>query len=283
MGSSARNTLLSRVILALVVIFAYAVLFSPEGTLGFFVVQFNTKKPFPILLLSSDNKKEKEKRISYSSTTNSSIRSILWAMESSNNNNNNINHNKPRNRRDILVHALAAGFVAPTLLGSSNNVAMAAISSRTSASEMADKEKLIKGYQRLSYLLQNWDQETTVCGKKNDGIVWEECDRSPEKVMEYLGFKSMNDPLFKADKAIKRLQTLIPEENDDEYQEAYQSWIQHAEEGKDMAYVSSWGEANPGGGLDVKASYIERSRKEVEEARQSLATIIRLLGLKVVV
>jgi mannitol-specific phosphotransferase system IIBC component len=48
-----------------------------------------------------------------------------------------------------------------------------------------------------------------------------------------------------------------------------------------MAYVSSWGEANPGGGLDVKAAYIERSRKEVEEAQRSLATIIHLLGMKV--
>jgi hypothetical protein len=42
----------------------------------------------------------------------------------------------------------------------------------------------------------------------------------------------MKDPLFKADKAIKRLQAFISEENDDEYQEAYQSWIQHSEEGK---------------------------------------------------
>ena len=38
----------------------------------------------------------------------------------------------------------------------------------------------------------------------------EECDRSPEKVMEYLGYKSMNDPLFEADKTIKRLQRLVP-------------------------------------------------------------------------
>ena len=57
--------------------------------------------------------------------------------------------------------------------------------------------------------------------------------------------------------------------------------MEKAEEGKDMAYVSSWGEANPGGGLDVKAAYIERSKKDVEEARESLATVIRILGLKV--
>eukprot|EP00590_Aulacoseira_subarctica_P009461 CAMPEP_0172426860 /NCGR_PEP_ID=MMETSP1064-20121228/39396_1 /TAXON_ID=202472 /ORGANISM="Aulacoseira subarctica , Strain CCAP 1002/5" /LENGTH=166 /DNA_ID=CAMNT_0013170705 /DNA_START=193 /DNA_END=693 /DNA_ORIENTATION=- len=158
---------------------------------------------------------------------------------------------------------------------------IAASPTGSSTSEIRDKENIIKGYQRLNFLLRNWDKETEICGKKNDGIVWEECDRSPEKVMEYLGFKSMNDPLFKADKAIKRLQTLVSEENDDEYQEAYQKWVQNSEEGKDMAYISSWGEANPGGGLDVKAAYIERARKDVEEARESLATIIRLLGLKV--
>jgi len=173
-----------------------------------------------------------------------------------------------------------AGFMAgsSSFLHPSNAVTASA---GGPTSEKADKDNIIKGYKRLSYLLDNWDKETMICNKKNDSIIWDECDRSPEKVMEYLGYKSMNDPLFKADKTIKRLQSLVPEEADDEYQEAYLKWMEKAEEGKDMAYVSSWGEANPGGGLDVKAAYIERSKKDVEEARESLATVIRILGLKV--
>jgi hypothetical protein len=61
---------------------------------------------------------------------------------------------------------------------------IAASPTGSSTSEIRDKENIIKGYQRLNFLLRNWDKETEICGKKNDGIVWEECDRSPEKVME---------------------------------------------------------------------------------------------------
>ena len=40
-----------------------------------------------------------------------------------------------------------------------------------------------------------------------------------------------------------------------------------------MAYVSSWGEANPGGGQDEIARYLEKSRQGVIES----ATILKEL------
>jgi len=277
-AESTNNAKFSGLILACYFIFSCTLLINTRKTLAF-VVQCDSG---PFLIGASpihhDNGTN-EKNVFNSCKRYLSAKTILWASKISNTGGELCCYtDTPKKRREVLARVLMAGFMVHTL-DSSNTVAFAATT--PSSIEKADKENLIKGYQRLSYLLQNWDKETTVCGKKNDGIVWEECDRSPEKVMEYLGFKSMKDPLFKADKAIKRLQALVSEENDDEYQEAYQSWIQHSEEGKDMAYVSSWGEANPGGGLDVKAAYIERSRKEVEEAQRSLATIIRLLGMKV--
>ena len=46
-----------------------------------------------------------------------------------------------------------------------------------------------------------------------------------------------------------------------------------------MAYVSSWGEANPGGGQDEIARYLEKSRKEVLQSANLLKTIMDILGI----
>jgi hypothetical protein len=142
-----------------------------------------------------------------------------------------------------------------------------------------DKEKIVKGYKRLNYLLDNWEKETTVCRRQDNPYLG--CDRNPEKVMEYLGFKSMDDPLFRADKTLIRLQSLVPDESSAKYQDAVDIWLEKAEEGSGLAYVSSWGESNPGGGKDRVELFIERSRKDVIEARDVLGTVITILGLNV--
>lgn len=90
----------------------------------------------------------------------------------------------------------------------------------------------------------------------------------------------MDDPLFKADKTMLRLQALVPPEDEVDYLEAMEKWIENADEASGMAYVSSWGEANPGGGKDRVEYYIERSKNDVIEARNSLETVIRILKLK---
>ena len=48
-----------------------------------------------------------------------------------------------------------------------------------------------------------------------------------------------------------------------------------------MAYVSSWGEANPGGGQDEIARYLEKSRKEVVDSANLLKTILDCLKITV--
>ena len=50
-------------------------------------------------------------------------------------------------------------------------------------------------------------------------------------------------------------------------------WTEKADMGNVMAYVSSWGEANPGGGQDEIARYLEKSRQGVIES----ATILKEL------
>ena len=56
-------------------------------------------------------------------------------------------------------------------------------------------------------------------------------------------------------------------------------WAEKADNGNIMAYVSSWGEANPGGGQDEIARYLEKSRKEVLQSANLLKTIMDILGI----
>jgi len=98
--------------------------------------------------------------------------------------------------------------------------------------------------------------------------------------MEYLGFKSIDDPLFKADATMMRLKDIVPSDREVEFYEAIDAFSQNAEEANSMAFVSSWGEANPGGGKDRVRLFIERSKNNVIVSRDSLKTVMDMLDLK---
>jgi hypothetical protein len=140
--------------------------------------------------------------------------------------------------------------------------------------------RLQLGYQRLQYLLDNWELETTVCIKGCKGKAENcGCIRDPIIVQEYMGYKSMNDPLFKAGSIMQRAATLVDDKNFDAYTETFEKWNLKADSGNAMAYVSSWGEANPGGGQDEIARYLKKSRDEVVESAQILKKILDYLEL----
>lgn len=143
------------------------------------------------------------------------------------------------------------------------------------------KQKLVKGNERLNYLLDHWIEETTICGRNDNPYVGKGgCERTPVKVMDYLGYKNMNDPLFRADKTMKSLESIIPNNQFNDYLDAIEKWNEAAEEGNGMAFISSWGEANPGGGKDRVELFIERARKNVIDSRDSIATIINILNIQ---
>lgn len=183
-------------------------------------------------------------------------------------------------RRDLFTKscsmlgtiALGTGLVLPNNINP-NDVAMAY------PQEKADKENIVKGYKRLTYLIDNWEKETTFCGRGDNPYIG--CERNPEKVMEYLGYKSMNDPLFRSDKMLMRLETIAPDDMGIEFIDTMDAYNQSSEAGSGIAFVSSWGEANPGGGKDRIEFFIERSRKNLVECRDSLGTVINILGLSV--
>mmetsp|Transcript_7993 Transcript_7993/g.10213 ORF Transcript_7993/g.10213 Transcript_7993/m.10213 type:complete len:213 (-) Transcript_7993:119-757(-) len=183
-----------------------------------------------------------------------------------------VNNAKVEGRRQFLSSAVAVGGLFTCL--------PSAFAKAPPSGLEGDKAKIVAGYKRLNYLLDNWEKETTQCKTGNDNP-YLGCDRTPEKVMEYLGFKSMEDPLFRADKTLIRLQSLVPAKDADVYQDAVDTWLEKAEEGNGLAFISSWGEANPGGGKDRVALFIERSRKDVVESRDVLKTVIQVLDLKV--
>ncbi|GKY92417.1 hypothetical protein MPSEU_000212300 [Mayamaea pseudoterrestris] len=139
-----------------------------------------------------------------------------------------------------------------------------------------DIQKLEVGYAQLDYLVNNFEKETTVCGRSDNPYIGL-CERNPTKVMEAMGFKSTKHPLFQADKTMMRLQSMVPSDKASEFIDAVEQWTQASEEASGIAYVSSWAEANPGGGKDRVALYIERSRKNASDARDALRTAIDML------
>jgi hypothetical protein len=176
-------------------------------------------------------------------------------------------------------------FKLSTCVGLSTSLVIVPTTAVTAASKLPDeessKQKILSGYRRLNYLLDNWETETTICGRSDNPYVTSKgCERTPLKVMDYLGYRNIDDPLFRADKTMKKLEPLIPNDRFGDYLDAIEKWSEAAEEGNGMAYISSWGEANPGGGKDRVELFIERARKNVIDSRDSLGTVIDILELK---
>ena len=173
-------------------------------------------------------------------------------------------------RRDVVLGSLLAA--SSSLLSPRPALAM-------TPQEKKDRENIVAGHRRLQYLLDHWEEETTICKIGQETTFGDKCERNPVKVMEYLGFKSMDDPLFKADATMMRLKGSVPSDREAEFYDAVDAFAQNAEEANSMAFVSSWGEANPGGGKDRVRLFIERSKKNVVASRDSLGTVMDILGL----
>ena len=122
-------------------------------------------------------------------------------------------------RRDFLTRLVVGG--------SATIVSLPTIAAAASQ-EQKDKENIVKGYNRLQYLLDNWEAETTVCKTGQETTFGDKCERTPVKVMEYLGFKSTNDPLFKADQTMLRLKGIVPEDGEVDFYEAVDAFAQNA-------------------------------------------------------
>jgi len=153
----------------------------------------------------------------------------------------------------------------------------------------AELERLRKGHARIQYLLQNWLDITESCknfsDQANNQVVrtdgGDKCQKTPLNVQIYMGYKSTEDPLYRADKLMVRAAALIKNDFDQaDYLEAVENFKEKADNTAMMAYTSSWGEANPNGGKDVIDDYLEKTRLDVVSSEQSLRVVLKFLGLE---
>ena len=105
------------------------------------------------------------------------------------------------------------------------------------------------------------------------------CERSPLNVQDYLGYKSTQDPLFKADKLMLKAAPLVNPDQLEEYLDVVEQYREKADQGAMMAYTSSWGEANPNGGKEIIDEYLERTKEEVVKTEVLLKNVLTYLEL----
>ena len=161
-------------------------------------------------------------------------------------------------RRSASLAAAAALAALPTLAASA-------------AQDVNDLSRLKRGLKDIQFLLDNWERETT---DPTSGA------QAPDRVRIFMGLRTTDHPLFQADKLISKAQDKLPDDVDfEKWIEATEGWNSHLNKVNELAYTSSFGEYNPGGGKDQIAKYLELAREEVILSRNSLQTMIELLGI----
>lgn len=199
----------------------------------------------------------------------------------------------PASRREIFktTAAIFGGATANILLNNGQIVPPPSMAEAVPSQK--DLQKLQRGHARVRYLLENWDAITETCGTgvmsdlerkqviRTEGGGGGFCEKSPLKVQDYLGYKSTNDPLFKADKLMLKATPLVDPDSFEDYLDVVERYREKADQGAMMAYTSSWGEANPGGGKEIIDEYLERTKDEVEKTEGFLRSVLGYLNLEV--
>eukprot|EP00531_Pseudo-nitzschia_arenysensis_P004786 CAMPEP_0116132596 /NCGR_PEP_ID=MMETSP0329-20121206/9637_1 /TAXON_ID=697910 /ORGANISM="Pseudo-nitzschia arenysensis, Strain B593" /LENGTH=266 /DNA_ID=CAMNT_0003627131 /DNA_START=27 /DNA_END=827 /DNA_ORIENTATION=- len=190
-----------------------------------------------------------------------------------------------QNRRDALRNAFSVAIAGTTAVA----MGMGEPANAAAVPTAAELEKLRKGHARVQYLLQNWEDITEVCKNNSDQATkqvvrtdgGDKCEKTPLNVQIYMGYKSTEDPLYKADKLMVRAASLVKDDFDQaDYLEAVENYKEKADNTAMMAYTSSWGEANPNGGKDVIDDYLEKTRLDVVSSEKSLRLVLKYLGLE---
>ena len=176
----------------------------------------------------------------------------------------------PMTRRSAV--SLAFGGAATAL---SSNVVVA--NAGTTPPTKEELDRIVVGYKQIQYLLNNFESETTVC-RENGG----ECKRDAEPIRRALGLRSTTDPLFQIEKVFAKVKNMdIDPDKLDAFFEASEDWNSAMTLSNSMAFISQFGEYNPGGGVDEVLKYLNESKKQVEIASKSLTTIMECLDLEI--
>jgi len=180
---------------------------------------------------------------------------------------------QPKSRRDALKIAFSGASAAAMAFGLTQQPACAAGAPPTPA----ELERIKIGYKQIEYLLQNFDQETTVC-RENGG----ECKRDADAIRRALGLRTTTDPLFQIEKVFAKAKYMdIDPDNLESFFEAVEEWDSAVSMSNSMAFISQFGEYNPGGGQDQVLKFLNESKKQVVAAEKSLRVIMKCLDLQV--
>jgi hypothetical protein len=155
-------------------------------------------------------------------------------------------------------------------------------SSSSSSSNIITPEEIKRiqiGYEQINYLLDHFEEETTVC-RENGG----ECKRDANAIRKVLGLRSTTDPLFQIEKVFAKFKKLNLDDGDanvdiEALYDAAEDWNSSISMSNSMAFISQFGEYNPGGGKDEVLKYLLESKKQVLFAKDALQTI--MINLKI--
>jgi Ca2+ transporting ATPase len=163
-----------------------------------------------------------------------------------------------------------------TAFGISALVAQAHVASAGSAPPSKEElDRIRLGYKQITYLLEHFEESTTTC-RDNGG----ECKRDAEPIRRVLGLRSTTDPLFQIDKVFVKVKNMdIDSDKLEDFFEASEDWNSALTMSNSMAFISQFGEYNPGGGKDEVLKFLLEAQKQVELAKSSLKTIMVCLDI----
>ena len=164
-------------------------------------------------------------------------------------------------RRDVFRQF--STIISSSVILSYPGISSAASSSASTAMTEL-QQRLPLGHARVKYLLDHWDDITSVCGTSvmsdierkqvirtegGGGNGQDACSKTPLRVQEFMGYKSTNDPLYKIDKLLIRVgssSSNFMNNNDyNDFIDTVEEYRATADATALLAYTSSWGEANP--------------------------------------
>ena len=180
-----------------------------------------------------------------------------------------------QSRREALAFAVTSTTAAVLTLGDVVHPQPAFAASAGPTKDELDRLKV--GYKQIRFLLDNFESETTVC-RENGG----ECKRDADPIRKALGLRTTTDPLFQIEKVFAKVKNMDLDPDELEaFFDASEEWSSAVNMSNSMAFISQFGEYNPGGGQDEVLKYLNESKKQVVMAEKALRTIMSSLGVPV--
>lgn len=167
-------------------------------------------------------------------------------------------------------------LAAATTTATTSVIAVLPARADTAILKPEDVARIQKGYNQIEYLLANFDKETTIC-RENGG----ECKRDADAIRRALGLRSTTDPLFQIEKVFGKIKSLDDFDKLDAFFNATEDWNSATSMSNSMAFISQFGEYNPGGGQDEVLKYLLESKKQVVLARDALRIIMNSLDIPI--